>query len=1239
MKIKTKLIIGFSLIFVLFMGITSFGYERLNQMNQSMEHFYDNRFEKVRIAYSIRGEVNASVRIIDDIVLGEQDPADGLVGITTRITNAAQKYKLLSSMDLEPSEQEFVNGILKNSEGYVQALKSFAALVNKGDINEAKKLYSETLRQEQENVIESLDELVEFQEAALKQEMSASKEMYNWSVQFVAILTLIGLLFGLGIALWVFPSITKGLNLLSRMADRFGKGRLRGFSLFEIKSTDELGDLAKVFKKIALDLQAKNEREAALSNIQKRQARINSQIARVTELIQQGTDVKLVAQLFISEFSPVLGASYGVLYMTNPFSGGRRMELSGSYATLDEHEGGVHGAPATIGPGEGLLGQCIMDSQPIIMNELPHGYVRVGSGLGEIHPKALIIQPIMHENAVIGVLELASVSKFSSENIELLEFLCEKLGTIVNNIFSRQRVEELLRESQAMTEELQAQSEELSCQQEELRETNDKLEGQRNELKNSELQLQQQQEELEHTNQELTVKTTALEEYINRMEQQNSQIAKANSELERQALQLAMTSKYKSEFLANMSHELRTPLNSLLILSEFLAENKEGNLTDKQREYMRTIQYSGHDLLKMIDEILDLSKIDAGKMDIHPEWMVLNDVSTFLNHMYAPMVSQKNLSLSIEIEADIPNVIWTDGHRLKQILRNLMSNAIKFTDNGSITLTMRRPAVEEQKSIGWTKDISYIAFSVLDSGIGIPPDKKELIFEAFHQADGTTSRKFGGTGLGLTISKELARLLGGWIHLETELGKGSIFTLVLPERIQDNVNHLVDTIEPFRSDWAAVSSEAMLGLESTSSQYNQDAENSESEKSVDQHENRPNDDRDSLSEEDKVLLIVEDDVNFAKVMLEMAHSRGFKAIVAIRGDEGLELAKSLKPHAIILDIQLPVMDGWSVLNELKSSPDTRHIPVHVVSVMEQTGQGLKMGAIDYLQKPANGDQLGQVFANISSALESKPKKLLLIEQNKEMRQSLTDLIVYDDVIVTAVSDSEQGWSKLKEEHFDCIVLDSNLPGDTGIEFLERIQKSIEWSKTPIILHGSDEDDGLTLRKIRKLADSIVIKDVKSPERLLEETALFLHRVEADLPEDKRKLLNKLHNKNTPFENKIILLVDDDIRNVFALSSVLEHRGMTVIYAENGMEALNKLEEEPDIDLVLMDIMMPEMDGYEAMSRIRQRDNWRNLPIIALTAKAMKDDRNKCIEAGASDYITKPVNSEQLLSLMRVWLYR
>ncbi|QJD84361.1 response regulator [Cohnella herbarum] len=978
MKIKTKLSIGFSLLLLLLVGVTSFGYIRLSQMNQSINHFYDYRFEKVKIALAVRGEINATGRIMNDITIGDQDTAEGIDAISAGLTKAGDHFKTLTDLELSPDEQDVMDGVMILAEEYTLSLGKFIDLLKSGKVNEAKKLYTDSLRDEQRQIIDSMDGLVKTQENALVEEMADSRELYDRSVQMVAILTIVGLMLGLAIVMWVFPSITKGLNLLERMADRFGKGRLRGFARFEIKSQDELGQLAQVFKIIALDLQVKNEREAMLSAIQQRQARMNAQIAKVTEFMQEGTNARLVAQSFISEFAPVLGASYGLVYLTDPTNGIDQLELSGSYAILIEGtEEGIVAAPLTIRPGEGLTGQCYRDAQPIVLEGVPEGYVKVGSGLGSTDPKAIAIQPILYENNVIGVIELASITGFNSEQKELLNSLSDKLGTILNNIHSRSRVEELLRESQAMTEELQVQSEELVCQQEELRETNDKLEQQQKDLKKSEQRLQQQQEQLEEANKELTVKKLALEQQIDRVEMQNRQIAEVNSELERQALQLALTSKYKSEFLANMSHELRTPLNSLLILSEFLVENNEKNLTEQQREYMKTIHLSGNDLLKMIDEILDLSKVDAGKMEVHAEWTVLGDLSLFLNDLFTPLASSKMLSLTLDNADDIPGAIWTDGHRLKQILRNLLSNAIKFTDSGSVSFTIRRPNDRELKPDRMEAETRYIALSVTDTGIGIPRDKHELVFEAFRQADGTTSRKYGGTGLGLTISKELAHLLGGWIYMESEPGKGSTFTLVIPE--QHSFEDYFD--EPHSSELTAATSELIFDAET---------------------ELRPEDERSGLSE--------------------------------------------------------------------------------------------------------------------------------------------------------------------------------------------------------------------------AIQDSFIAEESESPE-------------------DNRNRINKLPDRESTFKNKKILLVDDDVRNVFTLSSVLEHRNMRVVTAENGREALNVLERDSDIDLVLMDIMMPVMDGYETMRRIRASEAWNKLPIIALTAKAMKDDRNKCIEAGASDYITKPVNTDQLLSLMRVWLHR
>jgi len=1228
MKIKTKLGIGYTLLLLLFAGITLFGYSQLTRMNSSLELFYDNRFEKVKIALAVRGEVNASGRIMNDMMIGDQDPSQGVADIARRLGDAERQYRILENMQLGAGELDLIGKIEQLTEQYGVSVRQFIAYVNEGRIEEAKQLYADKLRGEQRDVIDLMDELVSVQEISLREEMADSKTTYDWSVRMVAALTAIGLLLGLAIVMWVFPSINRGLNLLGRMADRFSRGRLRSFARIEVQSKDELGELAFLFKRIALDLQEKNEREARLAEVQKRQARINAQLARVTELLQEGSDAKSVAQSFVAEFAPVLGASHGLIYLSESSADDSRLELAGTYATATGDGGEGAAVPTAIRSGEGLAGQCFRDARPIAVDQVPSGYFKIGSGLGEIEPGSLIVHPVVYDDAVIGVVELASFTSFTPESRELLEALCEKLGTILNNIRSRRRVEELLRESQAMTEELQVQSEELVCQQEELRETNDKLEKRQSDLKESEQRLQQQQEELEHANRELTLKTVALEQHVERMELQNKQIAQANAELERQALQLALTTKYRSEFLANMSHELRTPLNSLLILSEFLTENREGNLTEKQQEYMKTIHLSGTDLLKMIDEILDLSKMDAGKMEVQPEWMVLDDLWAFLEHQHRPLADAKRLSFGFAREGEVPESIRTDGYRLKQIMRNLLSNAIKFTEAGSVSLTLRRPHPRELDPSRMDEGAAYVALSVADTGIGIAVDKSELIFEAFRQADGTTSRKYGGTGLGLTISRELAHLLGGWIHLESEPGKGSSFTLVVPETYSgptgaaQSANGGAEYAASHPADAAAeltaVAAEQPDGPEPAG---------------------RPEDDRGSLEPEDKVLLIVEDDVNFAKVLLEMARSRGFKAIVELQGDEGLEAAKAIKPDAILLDIQLPVTDGWSVLSALKNDPATRHIPVHVISVTEQSTHGLRMGAIDHLRKPATREQLEKVFVSIREVLDRMPKRLLLIERDEETRRSLTELIVHDDVAVTAVGDADDAWERLQEETFDCIVMDSGLPDGTGVELLRKMQQSAELLKIPVIVHSDSEDDERTLRKMRYFADSIVLKNVRSPERLLEETALFLHRVEADLPEDKRKLLGKLNRGEDAFEGKTILLVDDDVRNVFALSGVLEHRGMKVLTAENGIEALGKLETEPAIDLVLTDIMMPEMDGYETMRRIRQNPEWSNLPVIALTAKAMKDDRNKCIEAGASDYITKPVNTDQLLSLMRVWLHR
>lgn len=867
--------------------------------------------------------------------------------------------------------------------------------------------------------------------------------------------------------------------------------------------------------------------------------------------------------------------------------------------------------------------------------------MNIGSATGSSRASGVMIYPVVFEDELIGVVELASFEGFTNLHTQLFSQLIMNLGVILNNVRRRLRVEELLRESQALTEELQVQSEELQTQQEELRRSNENLEEQTGALKRSEELLQRQQEELEHFNTELIAKTRALEEQVREVEEKNDEIEQTKTQLEQQAMQLSMTSKYKSEFLANMSHELRTPLNSLLILSQLLSENKDGNLSVKQQEYAQTIYMSGADLLKMIDEILDLSKVDAGKMDINYETMRMEELTSFVQQNFGPMANKKELDLNIEFDSNLPEWVYTDSHRVKQILRNLLSNAFKFTNRGSVSLIGQKMKKEELPGYLNTNQ-EYVGFTVKDTGIGIPSDKTDLIFEAFQQVDGTTSRKYGGTGLGLSISRELARLLGGAIQVESSEGVGSSFTLFLPDNHEDEVQvddavreaAIASEIENFGRDSQTMRSgrQTVLTPDPDSTSF------MELPKTDLPVPSQLEDDQENLSEDDKILLIIEDDVNFAHILMDMARGRGFKAIVALQGDKGLEMARQYLPDAIILDIQLPVMDGWAILGELKSSSATRHIPVHVISVIDDMKQGLMMGAIAYLKKPSSKDSLDKAFSHIESYTENQLKRLLIVEDDEIQRKAIIELIGHDDVAITAVSTGSEALNELHSQRYDCMVLDLMLTDMTGFELLDQIRDDQYLNDLPIIIYTGKELDSKEEMKLRKYAESIIIKDVKSPERLLDETTLFLHRVEANLPEDKRRILQKLHNKETLFEGKKILLVDDDIRNVFALSSVLEGYRMDVTFAENGREALEILDKNPEIDLVLMDMMMPEMDGYEAMTRIRQMPKFEKLPIIALTAKAMKDDRGKCIEAGASDYVKKPIQTDQLLSLMRVWLY-
>jgi CheY-like chemotaxis protein/signal transduction histidine kinase len=925
----------------------------------------------------------------------------------------------------------------------------------------------------------------------------------------------------------------------------------------------------------------------------------------------------------MSELTPLVGAQHGGFFIAEAEADSDpQLRLVASYAYKRRK-----GITNVFDLGEGLVGQAALERKSILVTQAPEDYITIGSGLGESAPVNLVVLPVLFEDQVMAVIEMASFTPYSDAHLTFLEQLSETLGVVLNTIVATMRTEELLQQSQGLTLELQSQSEELQTQRDELERTNRELEEQARSLKASEELLQQQQEELQQTNEELEEKAALLAEQNARIELKNAEVELARLELEDRAEQLAVSSKYKSEFLANMSHELRTPLNSLLILAKLLSDNQDQTLSEKQVEFARTIYNAGSDLLELINDILDLSKVEAGKMDVNPQPLEPAALADYVERTFRPVADQKSLEFSIALAEALPAVIVTDEQRLQQVLKNLLSNAFKFTEAGSVTLSIApAPAGMRFNEATLRAADVVVQFDVIDTGIGIADGKLKLIFESFQQADGTTSRRYGGTGLGLSISREIARLLGGEIRVASTVNAGSTFTLYVPAVAP----------EPEPSPSPDEPSAARAPQPSAPPAFDPAA--------LLQTAPAIDDDREGLADGDRVVLIVEDDADFAQTELAMARERGFKGIVALRGDEGFALARAYKPDAIILDMKLPVQDGWQVLDQLKRNPETRHIPVHIVSGGFENGnvqEALRAGAVAVLQKPVEAHALEEQFVRIAEFVERGVRNLLVVDDDEDQRTAIIELIGGgEDVQITAVGSSEEALELLTGEgRFDCMVLDLKLPKMSGFALLEKVKTDERWHWLPVIVYTGRDLTRREETRLKKYAETIIVKDVRSPERLLDETALFLHRVESQLPVEKRRMLEQLHSTDDVFKGKRVLIADDDVRNVFALASVLERQGMEVQFAEDGNEAIATLRADPKIDLVLMDIMMPELDGYEATRRIREEERFAKLPIISLTAKAMKGDREKSIASGASDYITKPVDTDQLLSLMRVWLYR
>ena len=856
----------------------------------------------------------------------------------------------------------------------------------------------------------------------------------------------------------------------------------------------------------------------------------------------------------------------------------------------------------TIKLGEGLVGQSALDKKHKELINVEHNYFKINSSLVEKTPKCVLVYPLQAENKVVGVIEIA----FPHTSMHLLKPLfdqvSESIGIAIRSSQNRSRLQDLLHQAQQLTEELQSQ-------QEELRVSNEELEQQSKALKESHIKMENQQAELEQSNQQLEEQTQILENQKIILDEKNRDLLISQATLEDKSREVARTSQYKSEFLANMSHELRTPLNSTLILAKLLSDNKPGNLNEEQIKYAEIIHTSGNDLLNLINDILDLSKVEAGKMTVNPEVVDIDSLKKTMEAMFRAQAETKNLDFKVEVEETAPVSIITDRMRLEQILKNFLSNAMKFTDKGFVQMQIYR----EPKGI---------SFAISDSGIGIAPEQQEVIFEAFRQADGTSNRKYGGTGLGLSISRELTHLLGGEISIKSAVGQGSTFVLTVPveykaKPAQDTdteASAVPQTLPKYKS------TESIAVTEPLSQSFSFQ------------------DDREKLSKHGRKILIIEDDESFARILFDLAHEMKFGALVAATADEGLKLAQLYVPHAVLLDMRLPDHSGLLVLDQLKMNSKTRHIPVHVISSSDFSKSAMEMGAIGYMLKPVKREQLQVAFSNLSSIMGQKEKSVLVVEDDQVQRDHIVGLITDDFVKVDAVENAKDALSKLAEKTYDCMIMDLSLPDLSGYELLSKLSnESHNYSYPPVIVYTARDLTQEEEEKLKRYSGSIIIKGAKSPERLLSEVTLFLHRVETELPPERQKMLKDLRTREKSLEERKILVVDDDVRNIFALTSALENYGAKVIVARNGREAIEKVMTNEDLDMVLMDIMMPEMDGYEAMRKLRMNKKFEKLPIIALTAKAMKDDQEKCLEAGANDYLPKPLNVDKLLSLIRVWL--
>jgi signal transduction histidine kinase/CheY-like chemotaxis protein/HAMP domain-containing protein len=964
-------------------------------------------------------------------------------------------------------------------------------------------------------------------------------------------------------------NLTSQVRAIAEVATAVTKGDLT--RSVDVEASGEVAELKDNINTMISNLRETTERN-------REQDWLKTNLARFAGMLQGQRELSTVGRTLLSEVSPLVRAHQGTIYHLGGTEENQELRLLSSYARTGR-------SMDTIGLGEGLVGQCAVEKKRILLDDVPPQFFAISSSLGEAPRVSIVVLPVLFEGETKAVIELATAHRFSEVNLAFLDQLTVSIGAVFHTIEATMRTEGLLEQSQRLTAELQSR-----------------------------------QSELQQTNEELTAKAKLLVDQNAEVERKNAQVEQARFALEEKATELALTSKYKSEFLANMSHELRTPLNSVIILSQQLAENPSGTLSDKQVEFCRNINSSGSDLLNLITDILDLSKIESGTVTLEIEEIPFVRLRDSIIRTFGHIADAKNLPFRVKFADGLPHNIESDPKRLQQILKNLLSNAVKFTARGRVDL--RISLATEGWSVGHpvlSKAQHVVAFTVEDTGIGIVPEKQKLIFEAFQQADAGTSRKYGGTGLGLAISRELALLLNGEIKLTSVPGQGSIFTLYLPLHYSAAES---GRIQQLGAPAATSSTRARNVIVLPAFR-----------------EERIEDDRDEVVSGEPVVLIIENDPHYGRILLGLARDKGFKGIVAYTGSTGLSLARRYNPAAISLDILLPDMLGWAVLRQLKLDPSTRHIPVQIITVVEEQQHGLAHGAFAYYVKEPTTEGLKKALIRLRDFTAPRTKRLLIVEDNDIERQSIMELLDYKDIEIVTVATGSEAIDALTNGAFDCMVLDLRLPDMTGFALLERLHAESALAEIPVVVFTGKELTATEQTRLRSMAKSVVLKDAQSPERLLDETALFLHRVITDLPKETQAMLERIHGSSEVLRGRKVLVVDDDARNIFALASLLENQEMEVITATSGRMAIELVGRTPDLSIVLMDIMMPDMDGYETIRTIREDPRFRTLPILALTAKAMKGDREKCLDAGASDYISKPVNTDEMLSLMRVWLFR